>query len=74
MSDDDPYDAPRPAPTRPTSQPLGLSIPDTCRELGNISRVTLWRLVRDGKIRPVPARGRVLFPRHEILRFLGDAE
>jgi len=44
-------------------------------ELLQMCRTTLWKLIKDGKIKKVPNLGRkVLITREELCRFLGITE
>ena len=52
---------------------LVCNIPETCHILGDISRSTLWRLCKAGKLKPVRIGRRVLFTLRAINDFLnGD--
>jgi predicted DNA-binding transcriptional regulator AlpA len=42
---------------------------EACQLLG-FSQVTLWRLEKQGRLRPVPNLGVKIYPRTEIERFL----
>jgi excisionase family DNA binding protein len=51
-------------------EPLLYSRSETARLLG-ISQVHLWRIVKQGKLKPVHTGSRVLFSREELQRFAG---
>ena len=51
-----------------------LPIPDACIRLGKIHRATLYREVRDGKLRITKIRGGSFIMESEIVRYLRDRQ
>lgn len=57
----------------PAVERLAFTIEETCKALGGISRVTLWRLEALNRIRSIDTGMRLkLFSRGEIERFLSQ--
>jgi hypothetical protein len=57
-------------PTDASTDRLAYNSEDARRALGGISRTTLWKLEKLGKIRPVECVRHKLYPRSELIRFL----
>lgn len=53
--------------------PLALKIDDACRSIG-IGRTSIYKLIADGKLRPVKLAGRTLIPRAELERLLAESQ
>lgn len=52
--------------------PFAFRINDACRAL-SLGRSTLYKLIKQGKLRPITIAGRVLIPRAEIERLIAEA-
>ena len=55
--------------TRPVSDTLANTIPDTCRRLG-IKNTTAYKLIKDGKLHAVKLGGRTVVLEAELQRFV----
>jgi excisionase family DNA binding protein len=53
----------------PNNQPLTLTVNETAQAL-NISRATVYQLIRAGRLRTLKAGRRTLIPRRELDAFL----
>lgn len=53
----------------PNNQPLTLTVNETAQAL-NISRATVYQLIRAGRLRTLKAGRRTLIPRRELAAFL----
>lgn len=56
---------------RPPIEPDLLNLVEVAQRL-NVSRTTIWRLVKRGDIRAVRIGSRTLIPRTELQRIVGD--
>lgn len=52
--------------------PALLPMEEACRRLGGVSRSTIYRLSRRGKLRLCHVLGRTLVPRSELDRYLAE--
>lgn len=54
------------------SDVLALRINDVCRVL-SLGRTSVYKLIGEGKLKPINIAGRVLIPRTEIERLISEA-
>ncbi len=59
--------------TAPMIEPLRVSVPEAGRILG-LSRMTVWRLIAKGKIRPVRDGKRTLFTMTELRSYVARTD
>jgi excisionase family DNA binding protein len=56
------------------TEPLLYDMEKTCEILGNISKPTIYRLIRRGKLHPVKQGKRTTFTARELRRYVSEVE